>query len=153
MALLTALCNEQFEVRMRGMQSLLMVVVRVAGVVTGASRQVLGAIIKCVQRAIPRGKMRKGMQALLMVVVHAAGVVTGAGRQATGAIINFCTYWGVGLSLAATLAFHAQLGVRGLWFGVMAGSGTQARRNFSASACLTHDGCVPLLYILMMLTA
>ena len=55
----------------------------------------------------------------------APGVVTGAGRQATGALINFCTYWGVGLSLAATLAFYARLGVRGLWYGVMAGSGTQ----------------------------
>ncbi len=56
-----------------------------------------------------------------------AGVVTGAGRQATGAVINFCTYWGVGLALAATLAFRARMGVRGLWVGVLAGSVTQAR--------------------------
>ena len=69
-------------------------------------------------------------------------MVTGAGRQATGALINFCTYWGVGLSLAATLAFYARLGVRGLWYGVMAGSGTQARRSPAGSACLPHRTCV-----------
>ena len=72
----------------------------------------------------------------------AAGVVTGAGRQATGALINFCTYWGVGLSLAATLAFYAGLGVRGLWYGVMAGSGTQARRSLIVPACLQRCRCV-----------
>jgi len=60
-------------------------------------------------------------------VRRGAGVVTGAGRQATGAVINFCTYWGVGLALAATLAFRARMGVRGLWVGVLAGSVTQAR--------------------------
>jgi len=65
-----------------------------------------------------------------------AGVVTGAGRQATGAVINFCTYWGVGLALAATLAFRARMGVRGLWVGVLAGSVTQARPARSvARAC------------------
>ena len=67
-----------------------------------------------------------------------AGVVTGAGRQA-GAAINFCTYWGVGLTLAATLAFRARMGVPGLWLGVLAGSATQARGarppGGSAGAC------------------
>ena len=78
-----------------------------------------------------------------MLPCTAAGVVTGAGRQATGAVINFCTYWGVGLALAATLAFKAGLGVHGLWLGVMAGSATQvpsviftSMRGVCASICV-----------------
>ena len=49
----------------------------------------------------------------------ASGVVRGCGRQLVAAILNLVTYWGIGIPLAASLAFAAHLGIKGLWLGVM----------------------------------
>ena len=55
------------------------------------------------------------------VVFHHAGVVRGAGRQTIGAITNFISYWLLGLPLAALLAFRLELGIHGLWAGLLVG--------------------------------
>jgi multidrug resistance protein, MATE family len=54
-------------------------------------------------------------------LVH--GVLQGVGRQGVAAVCNLVSYWGVGLPLAAALTFTAGEGVRGLWIGVLAGTG------------------------------
>lgn len=46
-----------------------------------------------------------------------AGIVRGCGRQLWAACINLMTFWGLGIPLAAALAFSngQRLGTRGLW--------------------------------------
>ena len=52
--------------------------------------------------------------------MYPAGIVRGCGRQTSAACLNLLTFWGVGLPLAAGLAFpHDQrLGITGLWIGM-----------------------------------
>ncbi|KAK9801885.1 hypothetical protein WJX73_007196 [Symbiochloris irregularis] len=47
------------------------------------------------------------------------GVLRGAGRQLTGSYINGASYWGIGLPLCWFLAFKQDLGVTGLWYGLL----------------------------------
>ncbi|PSC71531.1 MATE efflux family [Micractinium conductrix] len=47
------------------------------------------------------------------------GLLRGAGRQETGAITNLCSYWLLGVPMAAYLAFWRGLGVHGLWWGLV----------------------------------
>lgn len=54
-----------------------------------------------------------------------AGVVRGCGRQLVGAITNLISYWVLGLPLAALLAFRFELGVHGLWTGLLVATSVQ----------------------------
>ncbi len=54
-----------------------------------------------------------------------AGVVRGCGRQLIGAITNLISYWVLGLPLAALLAFRFELGVHGLWTGLLVATTVQ----------------------------
>lgn len=47
------------------------------------------------------------------------GLLRGSGRQETGAITNLMSYWILGIPLAAYLAFKQQLGLYGLWWGIV----------------------------------
>lgn len=55
-----------------------------------------------------------------------SGVLRGSGRQMLGAVCNFWGYFIVGLPLCAFLAFKADMGINGLWWGVIAGACVQA---------------------------
>lgn len=55
-----------------------------------------------------------------------SGVLRGSGRQMLGAVCNFWGYFIVGLPLCAYLAFKADMGIHGLWWGVIAGACVQA---------------------------
>ncbi len=54
-------------------------------------------------------------------------VASGAGKQELGAVTNICSYWGCGLPLAATFAFKLHMGVKGLWWGLVAVNTLQVR--------------------------
>ena len=56
-----------------------------------------------------------GCQAIL------SGTITAAGKQPLGAPVLFVAYWVIGLPLAAVLTFAADLDLRGIWFGMLAG--------------------------------
>ncbi|TNF23579.1 MAG: MATE family efflux transporter [Deltaproteobacteria bacterium] len=58
--------------------------------------------------------------------VVAAGALRGAGDVTRPFIITAVGYWGVGFPTAVLLAFEADLGARGLWFGLTAGLATTA---------------------------
>lgn len=55
-----------------------------------------------------------------------SGVLRGSGRQMLGAVCNFWGYFIVGLPLCAFLAFKADMGIHGLWWGIIAGACVQA---------------------------
>jgi MATE family multidrug resistance protein len=55
-----------------------------------------------------------------------SGVLRGSGRQMLGAVCNFWGYFIVGLPLCAYLAFKANMGIHGLWWGIIAGACVQA---------------------------
>ena len=55
--------------------------------------------------------------------VVAAGALRGAGDVRLPFVITALGYWGIGLPTAALLAFEADLGARGLWYGLTAGLG------------------------------
>ncbi|KAL4855257.1 Protein DETOXIFICATION 1 [Chlorella vulgaris] len=48
------------------------------------------------------------------------GLLRGAGKQETGAITNLLSYWCCGIPLAAYLAFKRNMGLDGLWWGLVA---------------------------------
>jgi multidrug resistance protein, MATE family len=50
------------------------------------------------------------------------GALRGSGRQKWGAAINLGSYYGIGMPIAATLAFAAGWGISGLWTGFSLGS-------------------------------
>ncbi|EPS63161.1 hypothetical protein M569_11626, partial [Genlisea aurea] len=52
-------------------------------------------------------------------VLH--GVAVGAGWQRWVAIVNGCTYYVLGLPLGAVLGYRFDLGVKGIWIGMLAG--------------------------------
>ncbi|KAL6774561.1 hypothetical protein ACKKBG_A25485 [Auxenochlorella protothecoides x Auxenochlorella symbiontica] len=47
------------------------------------------------------------------------GLLRGAGRQEIGAVANICSYWGIGIPMAAFLGIKRNLGLRGLWWGLV----------------------------------
>jgi multidrug resistance protein, MATE family len=53
--------------------------------------------------------------------VVGTGVLRGVGDTRTPMIWNLAAHWGIGLPIAYVLAFHAGLGVIGLWWGLSAG--------------------------------
>lgn len=53
--------------------------------------------------------------------VSATGALRGLKDTTGPMVVTVVSYWLVGLPLGHTLAFHAQLGPRGLWIGIIAG--------------------------------
>jgi MATE family multidrug resistance protein len=53
--------------------------------------------------------------------VVAGGVLRGMGRPHAAAIANLVGYYALGLPLGYALAFRYELGLRGIWFGLIAG--------------------------------
>lgn len=58
--------------------------------------------------------------------VVSAGALRGAGDVKRPFLITAVGYWGIGFPTAVLLAFEADLGARGLWFGLTAGLATTA---------------------------
>ncbi|XP_022764425.1 protein DETOXIFICATION 53-like [Durio zibethinus] len=54
----------------------------------------------------------------------ACGILVGSARPNVGACINFCSFYLVGLPVAAYAAFELNKGVLGLWFGLAAAQAT-----------------------------
>ncbi|XP_004446552.2 multidrug and toxin extrusion protein 1 isoform X1 [Dasypus novemcinctus] len=54
------------------------------------------------------------------------GILRGSGNQKVGAIVNAIGYYAVGLPIGISLMFAAQLGVMGLWAGIIICSVSQA---------------------------
>ncbi|KAF5792873.1 hypothetical protein HanRHA438_Chr00c60g0860031 [Helianthus annuus] len=55
-----------------------------------------------------------------------SGVVRGCGWQKMGTLVNLGAYYLVGLPCAVTLTFVYNLGGKGLWIGIICGSGVHA---------------------------
>ena len=53
--------------------------------------------------------------------VVAGGALRGMGRPNAAALANLVGYYGLGLPLGYALAFHFELGLRGIWLGLIAG--------------------------------
>jgi MATE family multidrug resistance protein len=53
--------------------------------------------------------------------VVAGGVLRGMGRPHAAALVNLVGYYGLGLPLGYAFAFRYELGLRGIWFGLIAG--------------------------------
>ena len=62
-----------------------------------------------------------------------SGVLRGLGMQPTLLWVNLGGFWAIGIVLGVTLTFKAQLGVMGLWWGLL--SGIVATGEGSACAC------------------
>jgi len=56
----------------------------------------------------------------------AAGVLRGAGDTRSPFIFNALGFWVLGIPVSAALAFRADMGARGLWWGLAAGLGAVA---------------------------
>ncbi|KAI3433740.1 hypothetical protein D9Q98_003547 [Chlorella vulgaris] len=54
-----------------------------------------------------------------------SGVLRGAGRQELGALLNLGSYWGLGLPTAYLLGIKAELGLSGLWGGLVLATSVQ----------------------------
>ncbi|GAA0185669.1 transporter [Lithospermum erythrorhizon] len=54
-----------------------------------------------------------------------SGVAVGAGWQAFVAYVNIVCYYVVGIPLGLILGFKFNLGVKGIWYGMLAGTGAQ----------------------------
>ncbi|XVF24327.1 hypothetical protein REPUB_Repub13aG0118200 [Reevesia pubescens] len=54
----------------------------------------------------------------------ACGILIGSARPNMGACINFCSFYLVGLPVAAYAAFELEMGFLGLWFGLAAAQAT-----------------------------
>ncbi|KAL8139422.1 hypothetical protein V2J09_005443 [Rumex salicifolius] len=50
-----------------------------------------------------------------------AGVAIGSGSQAKVAIVNVVSYYVIGIPVGCLLAFVAELGVKGIWIGMLIG--------------------------------
>ena len=54
-----------------------------------------------------------------------SGIIRGAGHQLRGAVINFISYYIFGLPIGIPLALATDLGITGMWIGLLIGSVTQ----------------------------
>lgn len=64
-----------------------------------------------------------GFQVLDLANGGAGGVLRGAGKNHLSGICNFVAYYGVGLTSAWYLGFRLEMGLVGLWGGIIIGSG------------------------------
>lgn len=53
--------------------------------------------------------------------VAGSGLLRGQGRQKMGSVLNMISYYVISLPLGFFLAFHVNLGLKGLWYGLMSG--------------------------------
>jgi MATE family multidrug resistance protein len=53
------------------------------------------------------------------------GVAIGCGWQAVVAYVNLATYYGIGLPIGIVLGFKADMGVDGIWWGLIIGVALQ----------------------------
>uniref|UniRef100_K7G9A8 Multidrug and toxin extrusion protein n=1 Tax=Pelodiscus sinensis TaxID=13735 RepID=K7G9A8_PELSI len=95
----------------------------VIGVILAATKDVLGYIFTSDREIIALvGKVMP-----VYVAVHlfeagccvTSGVLRGAGKQKVGAILNAVGYYAVGLPVGATLLFMTNIGMIGLWIGLL----------------------------------
>lgn len=68
-----------------------------------------------------------------------SGIVRGAGRQLYGAIINFIAYYVIGLPLGIPLALATDLGIMGMWIGLLCASVTQALLYIVLLCCMNWE--------------
>jgi hypothetical protein len=55
-----------------------------------------------------------------------SGAIRGCGNQHIGFVVNLLAYYVIAIPIGILLAFHFQLGLAGLWYGLAIGSSTQA---------------------------
>ena len=80
-----------------------------------------------------------------------SGVAVGAGWQWLVAYINLGCYYGIGLPVGYVIAFPLQLGIQGMWGGMLTGVGLQTviliaitmRTNWNKEVSIT-DSCLQL---------
>ncbi|XAR50240.1 hypothetical protein NMG60_11004510 [Bertholletia excelsa] len=80
-------------------------------------------VVNCMASIMPLlavSNFMDGIQAVL------SGIARGCGWQKVGAFVNLGAYYLVGLPSAIVLTFVFHFGVKGLWMGIMIGSGLQA---------------------------
>ncbi|KAJ0013916.1 hypothetical protein Pint_20806 [Pistacia integerrima] len=58
-------------------------------------------------------------------IILYSGVAIGAGFQSVVAYINLGSYYVVGIPVGCVLGYVANLGIKGLWVGLLAGVGLQ----------------------------
>lgn len=91
----------------------------------------------------------------LFQVFDGLGVVTGGilrakGQQNVGAVLNLAGYYIVGIPVGLALAFHAGMGIYGLWTGltialvIVAGFGVWSESFLSSHLTESPDSVVPI---------
>ncbi|XP_059659112.1 protein DETOXIFICATION 16-like [Cornus florida] len=76
--------------------------------------------LACIMPVLAISNFMDGIQAVL------SGIARGCGWQKIGAFVNLGAYYFVGLPCAIILTFVFHLGGKGLWMGIISGSGLQA---------------------------
>ena len=69
--------------------------------------------------AVPLLVIAAGFQFFDGIQINATGALRGAGITTTPLYTHLCCYWVVGMPLGLWLAFHHNMGARGLWFGLL----------------------------------
>ncbi|KAL5573128.1 hypothetical protein UlMin_022725 [Ulmus minor] len=94
------------------------------------SRHVLGyaysnekEVVDYVTKMVPLLCLSIGLDSVVGVL---SGVARGSGWQDIGAYVNLGSYYAVGLPLSALLGFVLKLRGKGLWIGILTGTGLQA---------------------------
>ncbi|KAK4735222.1 hypothetical protein R3W88_009483 [Solanum pinnatisectum] len=76
---------------------------------------------------LPNPKLETSMMAIsALMITLTPGTARGCGWQKLGALVNLGAYYLVGLPSAVILTFVFHLGGKGLWTGIISGSGLQA---------------------------
>ncbi|XAR52474.1 hypothetical protein NMG60_11020576 [Bertholletia excelsa] len=68
-----------------------------------------------------------------------SGVARGSGWQHIGAYVNLAAFYLLGIPMAATLAFWAQLRGKGLWLGILAGAIAQTTMLSIVTSCTNWE--------------
>lgn len=76
-------------------------------------------VVDLTARILP---LMAGFQILDLANGGAGGILRGAGKNHLSGMCNFVAYYGVGLTTAWFLCFRQELGLFGLWFGIITGS-------------------------------
>jgi MATE family multidrug resistance protein len=78
-----------------------------------------GEVIELTSRILP---LMAGFQILDIGNGGASGILRGAGKNHLAGMCNLIAYYGVGLSSAWFLCFKQEMGLFGLWMGIITGS-------------------------------
>ncbi|RFU26011.1 hypothetical protein B7463_g10309, partial [Scytalidium lignicola] len=79
------------------------------------------SVVRQVARVLP---LMACFQVLDLANNGASGILRGAGKVHVAGFCNILAYYGAGLTTSWYLCFHRDLGVFGLWAGIITGSGT-----------------------------